>query len=168
MTETTNGFKAVVTLPSDTEILITRVFDAPKAAVYKAWTTPEYIARWWGGDRGVVDSVEVDLRVGGAWRYVMTANAGFEVTFYGEYREIVTDERIVATEIYAPLPDLPSLSVCTFAEQDGRTTLTVLVQHRLQETRDLHLNSGMEVGMNEGYDHLEVIAQSLASGTLDA
>ena len=68
---------AEVTLPSSTQILITREFDAPRHLVYRAWTTPELIKRWWGGDRGEVTSVEVDLRVGGAWRYAMTAHAGF-------------------------------------------------------------------------------------------
>jgi len=76
--------KAEVSLPSDTEILITREFDAPRHLVYRAWTTPELITRWWAGDHGEVTSVEVDLRVGGAWRYVMKATGGFEVGFHGE------------------------------------------------------------------------------------
>ena len=75
----TSSRTAVVTLPTDTQILITRDFDAPKHLVYKAYTTPELIKRWWSGDRGEVTIAEVDLRVGGSWRYVMTANEGFEV-----------------------------------------------------------------------------------------
>src|SRR5258708_4640789 len=78
-----------VTLPTDTQILITREFDAPRHLVYQAWTTPELIRRWWAGEQGEVTSVEVDLRVGGTWRYVMIANGGFEVAFHGEYQEIV-------------------------------------------------------------------------------
>src|SRR5437879_1451205 len=91
---------AVVTLPTETQILITREFDAPKHLVFKAYTTPELIKRWWSGNRGKVTSAEVDLRVGGKWRYVMTANEGFEVAFHGEFKEIVPNERIVSTEVY--------------------------------------------------------------------
>ena len=87
---TTSSGKATVTLPTDEQILITREFDAPRHLVYKAWTTPELVKRWWSGDRGEVTLVEIDLRVGGMWRYVMVANGGFEVAFHGEYREIVT------------------------------------------------------------------------------
>src|SRR5438477_5559856 len=119
---------ARVTLPSDTQILITREFDAPRHLVYKAYTTPELIKRWWSGDRGVVTSVDVDLRVGGTWRYVMTANEGFEVAFHGEFREIVPNERIVATEVYEGMPDASAITTATFTEDDGRTTLTMLVQ----------------------------------------
>jgi uncharacterized protein YndB with AHSA1/START domain len=152
---------AVVTLPASTQIMITRQFDAPRHLVYRAWTTPELIRRWWAGDRGQVTSAEVDLRPGGQWRYVMTANGGFEVAFHGEYREIVKDERIVSTEVFEGMPDAAAVSTATFAEQDGRTTLTILVEHTSQEHRDMHLNSGMEEGMNESLDYLEQVAASL-------
>ena len=152
---------AVVTLPASTQIMITRQFDAPRHLVYRAWTTPELIRRWWAGDRGKVTSAEVDLRPGGRWRYVMTANGGFEVAFHGEYREIVPDQRIVSTEVFEGMPDAAAVSTATFAEQDGRTTLTILVEHTSQEHRDMHLNSGMEEGMNESLDHLEQVAASL-------
>lgn len=152
---------AVVTLPASTQIMITRQFDAPRHLVYRAWTTPELIRRWWAGDRGTVTSAEVDLRPGGRWRYVLTANGGFEVAFHGEYREIVPDQRIVSTEVFEGMPDAAAVSTATFAEQDGRTTLTILVEHTSQEHRDMHLNSGMEEGMNESLDHLEQVAASL-------
>jgi uncharacterized protein YndB with AHSA1/START domain len=152
---------AVVTLPASTQIMITRQFDAPRHLVYRAWTTPDLIRRWWAGDRGQVTSAEVDLRPGGTWRYVMTANGGFEVAFHGEYREIVPDERIVSTEVFEGAPDAAAVSTATFAEQDGQTTLTILVEHTSQEHRDMHLNSGMEEGMNESLDHLEQVAASL-------
>lgn len=152
---------AEVTLPASTQIMITRQFDAPRHLVYRAWTTPDLIRRWWAGDRGEVTSAQVDLRPGGRWRYVMTANGGFEVAFHGEYREIVPDERIVCTEVFEGMPDAAAVSTATFAEQDGRTTLTVLVEHTSQEHRDMHLNSGMEEGMNESFDHLEQVAASL-------
>jgi len=160
MSVTSSG-RAVVTLPTDTQILITREFDAPKHLVYKAYTTPELIKRWWSGDRGVVNSVDVDLRVGGTWRYVMTANEGFEVAFHGEYREIVENERIVSTEVFEGMPDAQALDTCTFTEQDGRTTLAILVQHSSREHRDAHVNSGMEGGLQEAMDDLEEVAASL-------
>jgi uncharacterized protein YndB with AHSA1/START domain len=161
MTATTSSGTAVVTLPTDTQIQITREFNAPRHLVYRAWTTPELIRRWWAGDHGEVTSIEVDLRVGGAWRYVMTANGGFEVAFHGEYREVVPDERIVSTEIYEGVPDAQAVSTVTFAGTEERTTVTILVQHTSQEHRDAHLNSGMEGGLQEALDDLEEVAVSL-------
>ncbi|MEJ7629054.1 MAG: SRPBCC family protein [Nocardioidaceae bacterium] len=157
----TSSGTAVVTLPTDTQILITREFDAPKHLVYQAWTTPELIKRWWSGDRGEVTSIAVDLRVGGSWRYVMTANEGFEVAFHGEYREIVPDERLVSTEVFEGMPDGEALDTLTLVENDGRTAITLLVQHSSQEHRDAHVNSGMEGGLQEALDHLEQVAVSL-------
>jgi uncharacterized protein YndB with AHSA1/START domain len=151
----------VVTLPTDTQVLITREFGAPRRLVYQAWTTPELIKRWWSGDRGEVTIAEVDLRPGGTWRYVMTANGGFEVAFHGEYREIVPGERIVSTEIFEGMPDAEAVVTTTFTEKDGRTTLAMLVQHATREHRDAHINSGMEDGMQESMDHLEQVAVSL-------
>jgi uncharacterized protein YndB with AHSA1/START domain len=153
---------ALVTLPADNQILITRDFDAPRHLVYRAWTTPELIRRWWSGDRGQVTSAEVDLRVGGGWRYVMTAHGGFEVAFHGEYREIVPNERLVSTEVYEAVPDAMALNTLTLTEQDGRTTLTILVEHGDRASRDLHVESGMETGLQEALDHLEQVARSLA------
>lgn len=157
----TRSGTAVVTLPSDTQILITREFDAPKELVYRAWTTPELITRWWSGDRGEVTNVDVDLRVGGTWRYVMKTHGGFEVAFHGEYREIVPNELIVATEVYEGIPDGEAVVTHTFTEHDGLTTLVMLVQHSCQEHRDAHINSGMEAGMQEALDHLEQVALGL-------
>ena len=153
--------KATVTLPAEDQILIRREFDAPKHLVYKAYTTPELVRRWWHAKRGEMTSCEIDLRVGGQWRYVMIAHGGFEVAFHGEYREIVPNERIVSTEVYEGMPDAEAVDHVTFTEKDGRTTLTMLVQHRNQEDRDAHLNSGMEVGMQEAMDRLEQVAVSL-------
>ena len=156
--------KATVTLPSDREILIAREFDAPRDLVYRAWTTPELVRRWWSGHRGQVTSAEIDLRVGGRWRYVMVANGGFEVAFHGEYREVVPGERIVTTEVYE-LPEASDeegvLNVVTFAEADGRTVLTLLVQAPSREVRDAIVESGMEAGMQEQMELLEQLASSL-------
>ena len=161
MVAVTSSGTAVVTLPTDTQILITREFDAPKHLVYKAWTTPEFIKRWWSGDRGEATITEVDLRVGGRWRYVMVANGGFEVAFHGEYREIVPNEHIVSTEIYESMPEGEAVNTLTLTEEDGRTTLMLLVQHTSQENRDAHINYGMEGGLQEAMDHLEQVAVSL-------
>ena len=161
MEAVTNSGTAVVELPTDEQILITREFDAPKHLVYKAFTTPDLVKRWWSGQRGEVTSIEIDLRVGGAWRYVMVANDGFEVAFHGEYREIVPNERIVSTEVYEAVPDAEALDTTTFAEVDGRTLLTILVQHTSKEHRDAHIESGMEAGLQEAMDLLEQVAISL-------
>ena len=152
---------ATVTLPTDEQILITREFDAPKHLVYRAWTTPELVKRWWSANRGEVTVAEIDLRVGGRWRYVMIADGGFEVGFHGEYREIVPNERIVSTEVYEGMPDGEALDTLTLTEEDGRTTLTILVQHTSKEHRDAHIDSGMESGMQESMDLLEQVAVSL-------
>ncbi|HTA02308.1 MAG TPA: SRPBCC family protein [Streptosporangiaceae bacterium] len=162
MVQKTTSKSAVVTLPSDTQILITREFDAPRHLVYRAYTTPELIRRWWSGERGEVTTADVDLRPGGTWRYVMIANGGFEVAFHGEYQEIVPDERIVTTDIFEGMPDAAALTTTTFTENAGRTTLSTLVQHSSQENRDAHINSGMEGGMQEAMDKLENVARSLA------
>ena len=153
--------KAEVTLPADGRILITREFDAPKHLVYRAWTEPGLIERWWGGERGEVKSAEVDLRVGGVWRCVMVLDDGSEAAFCGEYREVVTNERIVSTEVYEGAPGTQALNIVTFEEREGRTTLRVLVEHASNEARDAHLASGMETGVQEGLDLLEGVVLSL-------
>src|SRR3954454_8861797 len=100
----TSDGTAKVTLPTDEEILITREFDAPRRLVFQAYTTPELVKRWWAGRRGRMTVAEIDLRVGGGYRYVMVADGGYEVAFHGEYREIVQDERIVNTEVFEGAP----------------------------------------------------------------
>ena len=155
---------ATVTLPADEQILITREFDAPKHLVYKALTTPDLVKRWWNAKRGEVTSAEIDLRVGGTWRYVMVTEDGTEVGFHGEYREIVPNERIVSTEVYEGAPggnEGGTLNTVTLTEADGRTTLTVLVHAPSKEIRDAIIDSGMEAGMQDAYDLLEEVALSL-------
>ena len=167
MDEMTSSGAATLTLPTEEQILITREFDAPKHLVYKAWTTPELVERWWHANRGEVTLVEIDLRVGGKWRYVMVAEGGFDVGFHGEYREIVPNERIVSTEIYEGLPKGVSdeeggtVNTATFTEADGRTTLTILVQAPSKATRDAIIDSGMEAGLQDALDLVEQVAISL-------
>jgi uncharacterized protein YndB with AHSA1/START domain len=152
---------ATVTLPTDEQILITREFDAPKHLLWQALTTPELVKRWWSGERGEVTSAEIDLRVGGRWRYVMVAHGDLEVAFHGEYLEVEPHDRIVSTEVFEGMPDAQSINTMTLVEADGRTTLTTLVQHQTKEHRDGHVNSGMEGGMQEAFDALERVAVSL-------
>ncbi|HZO78393.1 MAG TPA: SRPBCC family protein [Solirubrobacteraceae bacterium] len=163
----TSDHSAKLTLPTDEQILIERKFDAPKHLVYKAYTTPELVKRWWHANRGEVTSVEIDLRVGGRWRYVMTVCGGPEVGFHGEYREIVPNERIVTTEFYEGVPEgvsedeATTLNTATFTETDGRTKLTILVEARNRMTRDAIIDSGMEGGLQDALDLLEQVALSL-------
>jgi uncharacterized protein YndB with AHSA1/START domain len=160
----TSSGTATVTLPTDEQILITREFDAPRHLVYRAWTTPELVKRWWHAKRGTMTVAEIDLRVGGRWRYAMVTDGGFEVGFHGEFREIVPNERLVSTEVYEGIPDAEehaALNTLTLTEVDGRTILTVLVEHPTKEGRDAHVNSGMEPGMQDAMDLLEEVAVSL-------
>jgi uncharacterized protein YndB with AHSA1/START domain len=160
----TGSGTAKVTLPADDQILITREFDAPKDLVYKAFTTPELVKRWWHAKRGEMTTCEIDLQVGGEWRYAMAVEGGVEVAFHGEYREIVPNERIVSTEVFEGIPDAEehaSVNTATFTETDGRTTLSILVQHRSKEDRDAHIDSGMEDGLQDALDLLEEVAVSL-------
>jgi uncharacterized protein YndB with AHSA1/START domain len=158
---------ATLTLPTDRQILITREFDAPKHLVWRAWTTPELVARWWHAKRGEVTVVEIDLRVGGHWRQAMVTDNGTEVGFHGQYLEIVPDERLVSTEVYEGLPDGVSeedgatVNTVTFAEADGRTTMTLLIEATSRISRDAIIESGMEGGLQDALDLLEQTARSL-------
>ena len=161
MAATSSG-SAQVTLPADDQILITREFDAPRELVYRAFTTPELVSRWWTAKRGEMTTCEIDLRPGGKWRYVMeTTEGGIEVGFHGEYREIVPNERIVSTEEFEGMPGAESVNTATFTEADGRTTLEILVQHQTKEHRDAHIESGMEDGLQDAMALLEEVAVSL-------
>ena len=163
----TSSGSAKVTLPTDDQILVTREFDAPAHLVYRAFTTPELVRRWWHANRGEMTVAEIDLRVGGTWRYVMVADGGMEVGFHGEYREIVPNERIVSTETFEGLPegvseaDGTTVNTATFTETDGRTTLELLIQAPSQATRDAIVDSGMEAGLQDALDNLEQVAVSL-------
>ena len=160
----TSSGTATVTLPTDEQILITREFAAPKHLVYRAFTTPELVKCWWNAKRGEMTVAEIDLRVGGKWRYAMVTEDGFEVAFHGEYREIVPNERVVSTEVYEGAPggdEQATLNTATFTETDGRTTLTILVEAPSKEIRDAIVDSGMEAGMQDAMDLLEEVAVSL-------
>ena len=160
---TVSSRKATVTVQGDRQILITREFDAPRHLVWKAWTTPELIRQWWTANRGEATVCEMDLRVGGKWRYVMvTHEGGHEVGFHGECLEVVENERLVSTEAFEGIPDADAhaaTNTLTLTEVDGRTRMEILVEHPTREGRDMHINSGMEHGLLDALDLLEEIAR---------
>ncbi len=154
------GAEPAVTFPTDRQILITRDFDAPKNLIYRAWTTPELVRLWWSGERGEVTTAEIDLRVGGGWRYVMVALDGTEVAFRGEYREILEGDRIVYTEVLESAPKGEALTVVTFAELEaGRSRVEVLVEYATRGERDAH-RGYMGDGLTEALVLLERVALS--------
>jgi uncharacterized protein YndB with AHSA1/START domain len=155
---------ATVTLSADKQILITREFDAPKELVWKAWTTPELVKQWWHANRGEMKVAEIDLRVGGTWRYVSVTDDGFEVAFHGEYREVEPYDRLVSTEAFEGIPnpdDNATVNTMTFEENDGRTTVTIVVDAPSKEIRDAIIESGMEAGLQDALDLMEQVAISL-------
>ena len=153
---------AVVTLPSDREILITRWFDAPAALVFHAWTTPDLVRRWWGSDDAPLVVCDIDLRAGGSWRYVTRDTTGTELGWHGAYREIDAPHRIVSSEVFEGYPDGEALDTLTFHEVDGVTEMRVLVLHTSRENRDGHIASGMEAGMQVVMDRLEDVVRESA------
>ena len=149
---------ASVTLPGEREILIVRMFDAARPSVWRAFTEPELVRRWWHAGRGEMTACEIDLRVGGRWRYAMVTPSGFDVGFHGVYREIVPQERIVSTEVYEGAPggdENATLNTMTLTEQDGGTLMTILVEAPSREVRDAIVASGMEDGLQDALDLLE-------------
>lgn len=167
--EVENSGKAVVTRVGDKQIEVVREFDAPRHLVYRAYTEPELIKRWWAGRRATVTSVESDLRVGGNYRYAARANEGseedfedafLEVAFRGTFKEVVANERLVYTEIFEAQPQEEMLTTVTFEESDGRTTLRMMIEMGSTETRDL-MAGQMEDGVQEGFDIIDEIVREL-------
>ncbi|MFN8109540.1 MAG: SRPBCC domain-containing protein [Thermoleophilia bacterium] len=159
-----------LTLPSATEILITRRLEAAPAAVYRAWTTPELVRRWWHADRGEMTVCEIDLRVGGAWRFAMRTPGGMEVAFHGEYREVVPQRRLVNTEVFEGAGDWtgaePTVNETEFLEHDRGTLLRLLVRAPSEAVRDTILHSGMEDGLADALRLLDTAAGSAEEGPL--
>jgi uncharacterized protein YndB with AHSA1/START domain len=151
-----------VSTPSDREIRITRLFNAPRALVFEALTKPEHIRRWWGclGEGYGVPVCEVDLRPGGKWRFINRHPQG-EAEFYGEYREITPPDRLVYTEIYAPFPDNSSLVTTELTDENGKTRMTLTAQYSSLHVRDIVLGTGMEHGAAISYDRLEDLVQEM-------
>jgi uncharacterized protein YndB with AHSA1/START domain len=154
-----NSDSFTVTTPSETEIRMTRLFDAPRALVWEAMSKPEHIKEWWGriGEGYSVPVCEVDLRVGGAWRFVNRTPKGELVAFYGVYREIVPPERVVFTEIFEQFPDTESVVTSVLTEENGKTRLTATVSYPSLEVRNMVLGTGMARGAAISYDRLEYV-----------
>jgi uncharacterized protein YndB with AHSA1/START domain len=150
-----------VSLPSDNEILMTRTFNAPRDVVWEAMTKPEHVRNWYGYREFTMPVCEMDVKIGGKWRYVSIAPNGDEIEFYGEYREIVPPERIVFTEIFAPFPDTESVVTSTFDEEDGVTTFRCRVWYPSKEVRDMVLGTGMEKGAALSYERLAEVIETL-------
>lgn len=156
----TDTFK--VSTPSDREIVLTRLFDAPRRLVFEAMTRPEHVRRWWGilDERYSVPVCEIDLRVGGRWRFVGRGPHG-EAAFHGVYREIAAPDRVVFTEIYEPFPDAESVVTAEFTEEGGKTRLTATCVYPSIEVRDTVIKSGMARGAGLSYDRLEDLVKEL-------
>jgi uncharacterized protein YndB with AHSA1/START domain len=151
---------AVITFPSDTEYVITRAFDAPADLIFKAYTTPELVKRWWGNETSEMLVCDIDLRVGGEYRFVIRER-DFEVGFHGDYLEIDGPHRLVFTEMYEgveprpPRADYPVNAMTLTEDGRGVTTMTIHITHKTQEERDGVIATGMESGMQISYDRLE-------------
>jgi uncharacterized protein YndB with AHSA1/START domain len=161
---TMTNYAARITLPSDTELVITREFNAPRALVFETLTKPEHVKRWWGLRRMPLTTCEIDLQPGGAWRYVShDPNSGQDFAFSGVYREIAPPERIVSTEWFEGIPaDHAYLVTTTLTERDGKTTLRSHLKYKSREDRDGHVQSGMEHGMNETFDRLAELLATMS------
>lgn len=159
---TANRDSFMVTTPSDNEIRLTRRFNAPRHLVFEAMTRPEHVKEWWGrlGEGYSVPVCEIDLRPGGAWRFVNRHPKG-EAAFYGEYREIAPPSRLVFTEIFEPYPDSVSVVTAEFADEDGATRFTATVRYPSRDVRDMVLGTGMATGAGISYDRLEDLLASL-------
>jgi uncharacterized protein YndB with AHSA1/START domain len=151
-----------VTTPSDQEIRLTRLFDAPRHLVFEVMTKAEHVRLWWGrlGEGYSVPVCEIDLRVGGKWRFVNRHPHG-EAAFHGEYQEITPPSRLVFTEIFEEFPDSVSVVTTELADEGGKTRMTATVRYPSLEVRDMVLKTGMSDGAAISYDRLEDLAIAL-------
>lgn len=159
---TANRDSFTVSTPSECEIRLTRLFNAPRQLVFEAMTRPEHVTQWWGrlGEGYSVPVCEIDLRVGGAWRFVNRHPRG-EAAFRGEYREIAPPSRLVFTEIFEEFPDAVSVVTAEFTDEHGKTRLTATVRYPSVEVRDMVLSTGMSRGAGISYDRLEDLVAML-------
>src|SRR5580693_2209323 len=157
-----NSGSFTVTTPSDHEIRLTRLFNAPRRLVFEAMTKPEHVKQWWGrlGEGYSVPVCEIDLRPGGAWRFVNRHPKG-EAAFHGEYREITPPSRLVFTEIFEQFPDTVSVVTAEFSEEAGKTRLTTTVRYPSSQVRDMVIASGMAKGAGTSYNRLEDLVAEL-------
>jgi uncharacterized protein YndB with AHSA1/START domain len=160
-----NGNRLTVTTPSDREIVMARVFVAPRELVFDAHTSCEHMSHWWGPRRYEVSSCEMDVRPGGGWRIVHRGSDGQEFGFRGEFREIVRPERLSWTFEYEGMPGHVSVETLIFTEQDGKTLITGTSVFETVEDRDGMLQSGMESGAAESYERLDEYLETLKART---
>ena len=162
LASTANKNSFEVRKPSACEVRMTRLFNAPRALVYEVMTQPEHVKRWWGqlGEGYSVPICEIDLRVGGKWRFVNRHPKG-DAEFYGVYREIHAPGRIVFTEIYAPFPDAESVVTAILTDEKGKTRLNATSKYPSKQVRDMVLSTGMEKGAATSYDRLDEVAMEL-------
>lgn len=163
MNLTVNKDSFQVTTPTDHEITMTRLFDAPRRLVFEAMSRPEHVKRWWGnlGDGYSVPVCEIDLRVGGKWRFV-NEHPGGQAAFHGEYLEIDPPGRMVFTEIFEEFPDVVTTVTSVLTEEGGKTRLTATVRYPSREVRDMVKSTGMEHGAGISYDRLEDLVAELS------
>jgi uncharacterized protein YndB with AHSA1/START domain len=161
-----NSATLTVTTPTDREIVVTRIFNAPRRLVFEAWTSPQHLPHWMLGPAGWTMPVcEIDLRPGGAWHFVWRNAGGQEMDMRGSYREVVPPERLVSTESWGPeWPE--TLNTLTLAEENGKTTVTMTILYPSKEARDAALKTGMAKGLAASYvrlaEHLEAMARATA------
>jgi uncharacterized protein YndB with AHSA1/START domain len=161
--ESKPGDKLEVTLPSDTEIVLTRYFDAPRGLVFEAHTRPEHVRRWFGLRNSTLPVCEMDLRVGGAYRYVIREADGSEMAIKGVFHEISPPERLVYTEVFEQFEEFGGAPLVTLQleEADGRTKLTSTTRYDSKEIRDAVVGSDMESGAAVTYDRLAELLATL-------
>jgi len=147
--------------PTDTQVVIKRVVDAPRRIVFDAWTNPQYVPRWLLGPPGWTMPVcEIDLRPGGTWHYVWRRADGSEMAMHGSYKEVVPPERLVSTESWGPQwPE--TVNTLVLAESGGRTTITLTITYPSREARDAALQTGMKDGLEQGYARLDALLTTL-------
>ena len=161
-TRAANSDSFAVSMPSETEVRMTRLFSAPRQLVFEAMSKPEHIREWWGrlGPGYSVPVCEVDFRVGGRWKFVNRHPSG-EAVFYGEYLEIDAPGRVVFTEIYEPFPNGVSVVTSELTDEGGKTRLTATARYESREVRDMVVATGMEKGAATSYDRLEDLVAAL-------
>lgn len=150
-----------ITLPSDTEMVMTRTFEAPRALVFRAHVDPELIPLWWGTSQYTTTVLALDARPGGKWHFRSRGADGSEINFFGEYREVVSPERFTWTFGFDGLPTDPGVETYVFEERDGRTTLTATAYFATKDERDGMFDSGMEDGANESAARLDELLERL-------
>ena len=153
--------ETTITLPSDREIVMQRVFNAPARTLFEVWTNPEHVKKWYGVRSTTVTVCDIDLRVGGKWRWVVTKPQGMEIAFSGVFLEIDPPRRLQKTEVFEAMPGAECLVTLSFDEKDGQTTLTSNMLFKTKADRDVCLKSGMDLGVRECYQKIDEILETL-------